>query len=154
MTRFPSVEFFEELRERVNRDQDLFRRLGTIDMTLVVKIDYDDRSDCYEIAFAGYRCTRVRRLAQVADAAAGSIVLSGPYSAWREMIDNIIANGHADLEHTLNTLTLMDTPMRLDADNQLDADLFYRYQQNLQEFFDQAGAPAGRAEGASAAAAS
>lgn|SRR5487761_1107061 len=42
--------------------------------------------------------------------------------------------------HTLNTLTLLDTPLRIDAENQLDADLFYRYQQNLQEFFDGAAA--------------
>ncbi len=153
MTRFPSVDFFEELRQRVNRDQDLFRRLGTIDMTLVAKIDYDDHSDCYKITFAGYRCTGVRRLASVADATAGSIVLSGPYSAWREMIDNIVVNGHADLEHTLNTLTLMDTPMRIDADNQLDADLFYRYQQNLQEFFDCAGRTASPAQAAATGAA-
>jgi hypothetical protein len=26
--------------------------------------------------------------------------------------------------------------MRVYADNQLDVDLFYRYQQNLQDFFD------------------
>ncbi len=139
MTWYPSKEFFEELRTRVNADPDLFRRLGTVDMTLVVKIDYDDSSDCFEIVFSGYRCTGVRHLASVADAAKGSIVVSGPYSGWREMIENIAANGHADLGHTLNTLTLLDTPLRIEADNQLDADLFYRYQQNLQEFFDGAG---------------
>ncbi|HUY29330.1 MAG TPA: hypothetical protein VMV27_18130 [Candidatus Binataceae bacterium] len=139
MTRFPSVEFFEELRARVNANPDLFRRLGTVDMTLVAKIDYDDSSECYEIRFAGYQCIGVRRLDRIGDAAKGSAILSGPYSGWREMIDNIVANGHADLEHTLNTLTLMDTPLRIEADNQLDTDLFYRYQQNLQEFFDNAG---------------
>jgi hypothetical protein len=139
MTWFPSKEFFEELRAHVNANPDLFRRLGTVDMTLVVKIDYDDSSDCYEIAFSGYHCTGVRHLSSLAGAAKGAVILSGPYSGWREMIDNIVANGHADLEHTLNTLTLLDTPLRIDAENQLDADLFYRYQQNLQEFFDAAG---------------
>jgi len=136
---FPSIEFFAELRERVNADPDRFRRLGTVDMTLVVKIDYSDMSECYEVVFSGYRCVSVRKLPSAASIARGSIVVSGPYAAWREMVDNILANGQADLEHSLNTLTLLDTPMRVDADNQLDTDLFYRYQQNLQEFFDGAG---------------
>jgi hypothetical protein len=39
----------------------------------------------------------------------------------------------------LNTLTLADWPMQVSAANQLDVDRFYRYQQTLQEFFDEAG---------------
>ncbi len=139
MTHYPSREFFEELRSRANANSELFRRLGTADMALVVKVDFNDKSDFYEIQFAGYRCTGVKQLKSIADAAEGAVVVTGPYSAWCEMIENIVAKGHADLEHTLNTLTLMDTPLRVDADNQLDVDLFYRYQQNLQEFFDGAG---------------
>lgn len=139
MTKGLSKEFFEELAARANANPDLFRRLGTADMTLVVKVDYADKSDNYEITFAGYRCTGVRQLKRIADADKGAVIVSGSYTAWREMIENIVVNGHADLEHTLNTLTLMDTPLKVEADNQLDADLFYRYQQNLQEFFDGAG---------------
>jgi hypothetical protein len=153
MIQFPSVQFFEELRERVNSDPDRFRRLGTVDMTLVVKIDYPERAELYEVVFAGYRCVRTRKIASAADAPKDAIVVEGPYAAWREMIHNIIANGGADLEHSLNTLTLMDTPLRVYSDNQLDTDLFYRYQQNLQEFFDGAaaiGAPAGVARNAAA----
>jgi len=139
MTKGLSKEFFEELAARANANPDLFRRLGTADMTLVVKVDYADKSDYYELVFAGYQCKGVSQLKSIADAAKGAVVISGPYSAWREMIENIVTNGHADLEHTLNTLTLMDTPLKVEADNQLDTDLFYRYQQNLQEFFDGAG---------------
>jgi hypothetical protein len=150
MISFPSVEFFEALRERINADPERLRRLGTVDMTLVVKIDYPDRAERYEIVFAGYRCVRIQQIANPADAPKDAILLEGPYAAWREMIDNIVANGQADLEHTLNTLTLMDTPLHVDSDNQLDTDLFYRYQQNLQEFFDGAaiGAPSSASAGA------
>ncbi len=148
MVKFPSPEFFEVLRERINADPDRFRRLGTVDMTLVVKIDYPERSEFFEVVFAGYRCVRTRKVTSLAEAPKDAIVVEGPYAAWREMIDNIIANRGADLEHTLNTLTLMDTPLRVYSDNQLDTDLFYRYQQNLQDFFDGAGRPAGSAEGA------
>ncbi len=136
MVRFPSVEFFEALRTLVNADQDRFRRLGTVDMTLVAKIDYPGRSDRYEIVFAGYRCVSTRQLSAQAPTPKDAIVMVGPYPAWREMIQNIVRNGAADLEHTLNTLTLLDDPMQVYADNQLDVDLFYRYQQTLQDFFD------------------
>lgn len=137
MALFPSVEFFAALRDQANANPDRFRRLGTVDMTLVGKIDYDpSRCDRYEIVFSGYRCVSVCHLATNDPVPDDAVVLSGPYSAWREMIGNIIANGQADLEHTLNTLTLFDEPLRVEAGNQLDTDLFYRYQQNLQEFFD------------------
>jgi len=137
MVRFPSVQFFEALREQVNANPERFRRLGTVDMTLVAKIDYDD-SHCerYEIVFSGYRCVGVCHLAHTDPLPGDAVVLAGPYSAWREMIENIFSNGQADLEHTLNTLTLFDEPLRVESGNQLDTDLFYRYQQNLQEFFD------------------
>lgn len=136
MVRFPSEEFFEALRAAINADQERVRRLGTVDMTLVASIDYPDRSDRYAVEFAGYRCLGVRHLATGAPPPKDAIVLKGAYPAWREMVENIVRNGGADLEHTLNTLTLLDDPMTVEADNQLDVDLFYRYQQNLQEFFD------------------
>ena len=47
------------------------------------------------------------------------------------MVENISQNGHADLSHTLNYLTLPDWPLRLvpvdDGEGQLDVDRFYRY---------------------------
>jgi hypothetical protein len=152
MIQFPSAEFFDALRERMNSDPERFRRLGTVDMTLVVKIDHPDRSEFFEIVFAGYRCVGTRRIASAAEAPGDAIVVEGSHAAWREMIYNIIANGHADLEHTLNTLTLMDTPLRAYADNQLDTDLFYRYAENLQEFFDGAAAIGARAPAAAVSA--
>jgi len=137
MASFPSVEFFEALRSQINANPDRFRRLGTVDMILIAKIDYDaSRCDRYEIVFSGYRCAGVCRLAQTDPLPGDAVVLAGPYAAWREMIGNIVFNGQADLEHTLNTLTLFDEPLKVEAANQLDTDLFYRYQQNLQEFFD------------------
>jgi hypothetical protein len=63
---------------------------------------------------------------------------------WREMVENIRRHGHADLTHTLNYLTLPDWPLHLvpvdDIEGQLDVDRFYRYNETLQEFFDEAAA--------------
>lgn len=133
---FPSVAWFQALCDTANANPERFRRLGTVDLILVAKIDYPHQSRLFEIVFSGYHCVGVREVPSVGRAQAGAVVLEGPFQVWAEMVSNIKANGQADLAHTLNTLTLYDTPMRVWSENQLDTDLFYRYQQNLQEFFD------------------
>lgn len=139
MIQFPSLQWFVALKQSAESDPQRYRRLGTADLVLVVKIDFDDHCQCYEIVFAGYHCTSVRQIGSPSEAAAGAVTVEGRYAAWREMVESIQQNGKADLAHTLNTLTLPDVPLRLAADNQLDIDRFYRYQQTLQEFFDEAG---------------
>lgn len=155
MVKFPSLEFFQALRDGLNANTERLRRLGTADVTLVVKVDYADQAQCYEIVLGGYHCLSVRTLASIDAAGEGAVTVEGPYEVWREMIDSIQRSGQADLDHTLNTLTLMDTPLHVSALNQLDTDLFYRYQQTLQEFFDGAASltagaqPVARAPGTS-----
>jgi hypothetical protein len=138
MMQLPSSEWFVTLKLRMERDHDRYRRLGTVDVVLVTKIDRDGDSDLYEIGFRGYRCTGVRRLRSLAEAGPAAVVLEGSLATWREMIEAIESNGKADLPLTLNTLTLADVPMRVTAANQLDVDRFYRYQETLQESFDEA----------------
>lgn len=139
MIRFPSEEWFAALQRAADEDPARYRRLGTVDLVLVARIDMPTGApELYEVTFAAYRCTRVRRLSRLADAAPGAVVLEGPYDVWREMVESIERHGKADLAHTLNTLTLADFPMRVTAANQLDVDRFYRYQETLQEFFDEA----------------
>lgn len=140
MILFPSVVWFRALQQAMDADPERYRRLGTIDLVLVAKIDFPRRSECYEITFSGTRCTGVRRAASPREAAPWAVVLEGSYETWRDMILSIERNGKADLAHTLNTLTLADEPMRVTAENQLCVDGFYRFQETLQEFFDEASA--------------
>ena len=56
------------------------------------------------------------------------------------MIENIRQNGEADLSHTLNVLTMPGIPLQLEAPDQLKADLFFRFNQTFQEFFNGAAA--------------
>jgi hypothetical protein len=141
MADFPSVDWFQLLADVMDREPDTHRRLGVIDITLVVKVDLPgQRSERYCLVFDGYRCTAVRRLAD-GDPIPGKhpVVIEGELGAWKEMIENIQTHGAADLTHTLNYLTLPDWPLRLvpaSEDDQLDVDRFYRYNQSLQEFFD------------------
>jgi hypothetical protein len=50
------------------------------------------------------------------------------------MVENIGANGEADLRHTLNYLHFGQ--IELKASDQLQADLFFRVNGSLQAFFD------------------
>ncbi|MEO6197211.1 MAG: hypothetical protein ABIP58_03795 [Dehalococcoidia bacterium] len=54
------------------------------------------------------------------------------------MVRNIRANGAADIEHSLNRLTMADVPLKLVARDQLQADIFYRFNQSFQAFFNEA----------------
>ena len=145
----PSVAWFRGLADRMAAQPEKYGRLGRIDLTLLPRIVHPDgRIETYRLVFRGHACTTVDRLPGAPDAASGPhpVVLEGELAAWTEMFDNIRRHGRADLTHTLNYLTLPDWPLRLvpidAAAGQLDVDRFYRYNQTLQEFFDEAGAVA------------
>jgi hypothetical protein len=142
--RFPSQAWFSRLADAMAAQPEKYRKLGPLDMTLIVRIVYpDERDQLYALEFEGTRCVLVTAPASVAQVhGRHPVILEGSYAAWREMIESIQANGGADLTHTLNYLTLPDWPLRLVAVDeergQLDVDRFYRYQESLQAFFDEA----------------
>ena len=141
---FPSVEWFRRLAAAMDADPERYRKLGPVDLTLVPRIVMPDgRTRAFALVFAGFRCVSVEEVAP--DRTTGwrhPVALDGGYEAWREMVDNVRANGAADLQHTLNFLTLPDWPLRIvpldDEGGQLDADRFYRYIESLQAFFNEA----------------
>jgi hypothetical protein len=135
--RFPSTTFFQRLAERMRADEPAFRRIGPLDCTMVVKVELaPGRSAFYEVAFEAFRVKSIRSLERIEEAAPRHFVIEGSLETWREMIENIRRHGAADLEHTLNYLTLRDEPMRVGGTDQLETDAFYRYNQTLQRFFD------------------
>ena len=139
-TIFPSTTWFQALADRMEQDEAAYRALGSIDCTMVVRIDAPNGPDLYEVVFEGFKARSVRRLARLEDAASAHFVLEASLDTWRAMIDNIRANGGPDLTHTLNYLTFPDDPMRVTGPDQLEIDAFYRYNQSLQRFFDGAAA--------------
>ena len=93
--------------------------------------------DIFVLTFEGIECSR----AVVADEAALDDVdfyLDMPRGDWLEMVKNIAANGSADLHHTLNTLDLdrEDGLAMSHHGDQYREDLFFRYNQTLQFFFN------------------
>jgi hypothetical protein len=143
---FPSLAWFRRLTERMALQPEKYRKLGAMDFTLVPRITFPDgRSETYSLAFEGNACRAVERH-HTGEAVGGRhpVILEGEYGAWKEMVENIRENGRADLRHTLNYLTLPDWPFRLiavdEGEGQLDVDRFYRYNETLQELFDESAA--------------
>lgn len=134
--RFPSTEWFLALKESAELAPTRCKRVGSADLTLVIKIDFVSHAECYELAFEGDLCNDVRRISCPRDAASGAVVIEGSEEVWREMVENIQRNGKADLAHTLNSLTLRNFPLRVFAANQLDVDKSHCYRETLQEFLD------------------
>jgi hypothetical protein len=137
---FPSTTWFRALARRMTQEDAVYRALGPIDCTMVVRIDAPAGPDLYEVVFERYTVRSVRRLARLEDAAPGHFVLEASLETWREMIENIRANVGPDLTHTLNYLTFPDVPMRVTGPDQLEVDTFYRYSESLQRFFNGAAA--------------
>jgi hypothetical protein len=134
MARFPSVEWFEEVAALHGADVERLKRLGYLDANVGIVVEGLGRTQSFALEFAGYGLQRVH---EVTDAVAETdFAICGPIGAWREMIENIAENGEPDLGHTLNRLTMAGTPLRLLADDQLKLDLFFRFNQSFQAFFD------------------
>jgi hypothetical protein len=141
-TMFPSVEWFEALRAAMQAHRAKYEKLGYVEVTLIPSVAFaDGHVERYALVFDLYECSSVRRIESLAEISGPRVIIEGDHATWREMVENIREHGGADLQHTLNYLTLPDWPMRLSSDSdqgQLDVDRFYRYQESLQEFFNEA----------------
>lgn len=135
--RFPTVEWFQALEKEAEKNIDTFRRLGFCDAAVGVKVLAENgqaKDKSFLLTFDGYTCKSVRELDDVEQAA--DFVLEAKFGAWREMIENIIANGGADLHHSLNFLALPGDPIKVTSGDQLKDDVFSRFIGTFQEFFN------------------
>jgi hypothetical protein len=135
MAVFPSNEWFGALVAAAGQDPELLRTLGFADIRLGLRLTgapggdrvFGLRLENYDVISDG----QIDLAEWNADC-----VFEGPAEVWDEMIANIVDNGAADLGHTLNALSLAEEPMRVVADDPMGRDLFFRYNQTLQEVFD------------------
>ena len=100
MPTFPSVEWFNAIKDIVNNDPN-FRQLGTVDAVVGVKVE----NKIYQLTFEAFECTDVREASE-SDLRDMDFWLEQPYDLWKDMLDNIKKHGAADLSHTLNTIDL------------------------------------------------
>lgn len=134
MSMFPSVEWFDEVREVFNSNEEYHGAGGgACETTFAVKVG----NEIYQLVMEGLECTSA---AQIGADGLGNVdfYLDMDPEEWQEMISNIKENDGADLNWTLNTLDL-DRDERLAKSvtgDQYREDLFFRYNQTLQFFFD------------------
>ena len=131
MPAFPSVEWFEALREEVLADPE-WRSFGMMDCAMGVNVG----ETTIKVVFDGYEITEIVDVSGATDEADLDFTLVMPTERWREMIENIASNGHADLHHTLNTIDLESPEELAKGGDYTRRDLFYRFNQTLQDFFD------------------
>ena len=139
MPKFPSVEWFEAVSRRMAEDKERFKLLGYVDANVGIKIDANGQgSNGYVLQFVDYGVSGVKEVDDPVEVA--DFVIEGSLDAWTEMVKNIRKNGEPDLEHTLNRLTMAGVPLRLVAKDQMQEDMFYRFGQSFQAFFNEAAA--------------
>ncbi len=129
---FPSVQWFNAIRDIVNSDAG-YRHIGTCDAAVGIKIP--DLQKCYLLTFEAFEVADVREASE-AELDNTDFWLEAPYARWKEMLQNIKANGKADLHHTLNTLDLEDPEGFARSRDGYKRDAFYRFNQTFQYFFD------------------
>lgn len=134
MAVFPSKEWFEEVREVYNSDLTLHSGGGgACDTTAGLRIG-DQR---YRIRFAGLECAEVKESNDV-ELEDSDFVIEMSVQSWKDMVKDVQENGKASSRHTLNSLDLEieEGIAHSPVDDQYKQDLFYRYNQNFQDFFN------------------
>lgn len=129
---FPSTEWFQEAADLLNAS-DSFERLGSCDADVGVQVG--DR--CFAITFEAFAITGVAEVPCDAPGDLDFVLLQTP-EQWRAMLENIKANGGADALYTLNSLDLSHSDGLATGEDYTRRDLFYRFNQTFQEFFDMA----------------
>lgn len=129
---FPSLEWFRAVQALANEDP-TFRTLGSVDARMGIKAF----SEVFIVTFQAFRCERVQAGTED-DLFEVDFYLEMAPQEWQEMVQNIKANDGADARHTLNTLDLrLPGGIAINATgDQYQADLFFRYNESLQRFFD------------------
>lgn len=132
--KFPSQKWFEAVRKVYNSDSSLHSGGGGACHTRAGLAIGDDH---YLIEFDGIECSQVKEV-DLADLEDADFIIRMSLPLWCDMVDNIQTNGRADLDHTLNSLDLSEAEgiTYSPVDDQYREDLFYRYNQNFQDFFD------------------
>ncbi len=131
MPTFPSIDWFEAVRELVNNDEE-YKRLGTFDSTVGVK----SGDQVFELTFEAFECAGVREISEN-DLRDVDFWLEQSPEAWQAMLEDTKKNGAAGLQYTLNTIDLSSREggfARSFDGYRLDA--FHRFSQSLQHFFD------------------
>jgi len=134
---FPSGDWFVRLGKEMRLNRARHEHLGDVDcVAQFTVLDGAPGGGAWsvQVTFEEFDVVDVR---PAADLSRADFVLEGNLATWRSMIESIAqGDGGPDLAHTLNYLTLPNTPMRAWSDDPVRRDLFFRFNQSFQEFFN------------------
>ena len=130
MPQFPSVEWFEALRESANGDSQ-FTSQGTVNCVMGAKIG----DAAFAVTFEGFECAAVEAVPEGELRDLDFYIDLSP-AEWEELLENIFANSGSDSAHTLNTLDLTRPSGCIKSGNELRRAAFFQYHLSLQAFFD------------------
>lgn len=134
---FPSRAWFQQLMNLMNANRVRQEQLGYVDCIAQFTV-LDGAPDggplAWRISFEEFAAIGVEEVA-TRELGPADFALEASFATWREMIENIAdGNGRPDLEHSLNRLSHMGTPMKLAYEDPVHMDCFFRFNQSLQEF--------------------
>lgn len=136
---FPSVEWFKQLAKLMNTNRARQEQLGYVDCVATFSVGDDSNGATprhFQVTFEEFEAIGVKEVSSE-EVVSADFALVASTETWSEMIRSIAeGGGQPDLDHSLNRLSHMGTPMKLNAPDPLKADLYFRYNQSLQEFFD------------------
>jgi len=134
MAKFPSVAWFDAVRRVFNGDE-AYQGAGGGHCNCVAGIKVGNK--VFVLTFEALECSEVVG-AKDSDLERADFCLEMPLDDWRAMVRNIAKNGNATLEYTLNTLDLEREEGLCTSrhGDQYREDLFFRYNQTFQFFFD------------------
>lgn len=136
---FPSLEYFERLGALMDENRVRHEHIGVIDCTVQLTSFHPknaEKTRHFQLVFELYSQTEVREVT-AEDGVKADFIMETDLDVWAEMIDNIKENGgKPDLHHSLNRLSLPGVPIRVWGEDPLGRDMFFRYNQSLQEYFN------------------
>jgi hypothetical protein len=133
---FPSRAWFEALAARVREQRVRWEHLGYVDCVAGFTVLDGPGGAPFrvQVSFDEFDVVDVRE-AREDEGARADFVLEADLATWRAMIESIAAgHGRPALEQTLNRLSHMGKPIAVRSDDPLRRDLYFRYNQSLQEF--------------------
>jgi hypothetical protein len=138
-TDLPTVEWISRLAEVNKEDLAEFRKLGEVDCRFAVNImDGGPEASALtvQLVFDGFDVSEIKEISDT-ELESMDFVIETDRDSWQEMVDAIRAgDGRPDLDHTLNALSMASTPIRVWSSDPLGKDMFFRYNQSLQQFFN------------------
>ncbi len=134
MALFPSLDWFRQVMDVYNSDSSLHSGGGGACFTTS---GFKVNGQNYLITFEGEKVSEIRE-AEASEMEVCDFVIEMPFDLWKAMVKSVQDNGRADLNYTLNSIDLSqeNSIATSPVDDQYRQDLFYRYNQNFQDFFN------------------